>query len=106
MMVGGIFCDLQKAFDPVNHNLSLTKLEFYWITGTAYILFKSNLEGRYKRVVLNTMSFDSCSNWSEIKHGVPHRSLLGPLLLLIYINDLAKLSNVNSKMSYSQMTLV
>jgi len=59
MMVGGIFCNLQKAFDCVNHNLLLIKLEFYGIKRTAYKLIKSYLEGRYQRVVLNNMSFDS-----------------------------------------------
>jgi hypothetical protein len=47
MMVGGIFCDIQKAFNCVNHNILLFKLEFYRITGKTYKLLKSYLKGRY-----------------------------------------------------------
>jgi len=65
-MVGGIFCNLQKAFDYVNHNILLTKLELYGITETAHEWIKSYLEGRYQRVVSNNISLDSYSNW-----GVP-----------------------------------
>jgi len=49
MMVGGIFSDIHKAFDCVHHNLLLTKLEFYGITGITYKLLKSYLKGRYQR---------------------------------------------------------
>jgi hypothetical protein len=58
--VGGIFCDLQKAFDCVNHNILLTKLEFCGITGITYKLIKSYLQGRYQRVVLINHSSSSC----------------------------------------------
>ena len=94
-MVGGIFCNLQKAFDCVSHIL-LTKLEFYGITGTSYKLIKSYLEARYQRVVLNNISLCSCFKWDEIKPGVPRESLLGPPPFLVYINDLPKISNDNS----------
>ena len=56
LMVGGIFCDLQKAFDCVNHNIWLTKLELYGITGITYKLIKSCLQGRYQREVINPLA--------------------------------------------------
>jgi hypothetical protein len=56
MMVGGIFCDLHKAFDSVNRNILLTKLEFYGITGPSLKLIKSYLYGRYKSVILKQLS--------------------------------------------------
>ena len=70
MMVGCIFSDLQKAFNCSNHNILLTKLELYRITGITYKLIKSYLQGRYQIVVLNNHSSSPCSNWGEIAHGL------------------------------------
>ena len=80
-IVGGIFCDLSKAFDCVNHRILLSKLEHYEIRGKFGALIKSYLTERYERAAIrdktNTTNY---SNWELVRHGVPQGSILGPLL--------------------------
>ena len=95
-----VYLDLSKAFDTLNHSILLDKLKFYGFRGTSINLIKHYLSNRKQCVEIDRLR----SSYINISTGVPQWSILGPLLFIIYMNDLPKASRLFKCIIYADDT--
>ena len=100
LLIGVILVDFKKAFDLVDHKILLVKLNFYNLSEDSLNWFSSYLQNRTQRVSVNNVLSDQRS----ILYGVPQGSILGPLLFLMFINDLPLYTDDVSKDMYADDT--
>jgi Reverse transcriptase (RNA-dependent DNA polymerase) len=103
-ITSGVFVDLSKAFDCVDHKKLLKKLEKYGVRGVTLNLFKSYLLNRKQKVYVKNKLGCSYSNETTPEYGVPQGSILGPVMYIIYTNDLDKYVTNGQLTSYADDT--
>ena len=100
----GIFNDLSKVFDTVNHKILLKKLQHYGIKGKNLSWFESYLTGRKQYINFEINDNNGKTDLLKIISGVPEGSILGPLLFVIYINDLCQVSDILKPIRFADDT--
>ena len=98
--VGGVFLDIAKAFDCVNHDILLRKLEYYGFRGATLMWFESYLKGRLQYVSIRKHR----SDLYNINYGVPQGGTLAPVLFIIFMNDIIKSSDMFDFSMYADDT--
>ena len=97
----GVFVDLSKAFDTVNHQILINKLKYFGITEIYLEWFRSYLNNRKQFISYDNNKISSLQN---VSCGVPQGSILGPLLFLLYVNDLYKASSILKPIMFADDT--
>ena len=100
--VVGCYIDLKKAFDTVNHRILINKLQLYGIRGHTLDWFRSYLQNRKQYIHID----DTNSNLGSISCGVPQGSILGPLLFILYINDISNISHLMHTILFADDTTI
>ena len=97
-----LFIDVSKAFDSLDHQLLFAKLNIYGVRGTALDLMKSYFSNRFQYTIVNNDSFNFC----KIPTGVPQGSIIGPLMYVIYGNDVFNVTDFMKCVLYADDTVI